>query len=110
MVSVVYPVYHTGFSTGGSIAVMSAAIVEQGVELMLFGMGTVVLFLALLVLATTLMSRLVTRYFPEPEPAPVPARPASAPVVADTELVAVISAAIHRHRKGRGRDHTERGQ
>ena len=89
---------------------MSADIVEQGVELMLFGMGTVVLFLGLLVLATTLMSRIVTRYFPEPEPAPAPARAAITPVAADTEVVAVISAAIRQHRLRRGRDHSERGQ
>ena len=64
---------------------MSASIVEQGVELMLFGMGTVILFLGLLVLATTLMSRMLARYFPEPEPAPVPVRVASTPVAGDSE-------------------------
>ena len=84
---------------------MSASIVEQGVELMLFGMGTVIVFLGLLVLATTVMSRLVARYFPEPEPAPAPVRvagPTSA--AADDELVAVISAAIHQHRSRRRQD------
>ena len=80
---------------------MSASIVEQGVELMLFGMGTVIVFLGLLVLATTLMSRLVSRYFPEPEPAVSPARVASPTSVADDELVAVIGAAIHQHRSRR---------
>jgi oxaloacetate decarboxylase gamma subunit len=80
---------------------MQGDIVSQGLELMLFGMGTVVVFLALLVLATTGMSRFVGRYFPEPE-APVQAalrrlhshkQPAE-----DPNLVAVISAAIHQHR------------
>ena len=87
---------------------MSASIVDQGVELMLFGMGTVILFLGLLVLATTLMSRMLVRYFPEPEPAP--ARVAGTPVAGDSELVAVISAAIHQHRNRQQRDHTQRGQ
>ncbi len=86
---------------------MSASIVEQGVELMLFGMGTVIVFLGLLVLATTVMSRLVSRYFPEPEPAPAPAPvrvagPTSASP--DDEVVAVISAAIHQHRNRRRQD------
>ena len=61
MVSIVYPVYHIGFCASGIVAAMSASIVEQGVELMLFGMGTVILFLGLLVLATTLMSRMLAR-------------------------------------------------
>ena len=77
---------------------MSTSIVDQGVELMLFGMGTVILFLGLLVLATTLMSRILARYCPEPEPTPTPARVPGTPVAADSELVAVISAAIHQHR------------
>ncbi len=84
---------------------MSASIVEQGVELMLFGMGTVIVFLGLLVLATTVMSRLVSRYFPEPEPAPAPVRVAGPTSAApDDELVAVISAAIHQHRNRRRQD------
>ena len=45
---------------------MQGDIVAQGVELMLYGMGTVVLFLAALVLVTTGMSGFITRFFPEP--------------------------------------------
>jgi oxaloacetate decarboxylase gamma subunit len=76
-------------------------ILSQGVELMLYGMGTVVVFLALLVASTMAMSRLVTRHFPEPEAPAVaaPTRSAGAAGAADdAELIAVISAAIHRHR------------
>ena len=69
---------------------------------MLYGMGTVVLFLALLVLATTAMSGIVSRYFPQPEPPPVTARVRSPGEAATTELdpgvVAVITAAIAQHR------------
>ncbi len=43
---------------------MQDQIINQGVELMLYGMGTVVLFLALLVVATGLMSHLLARYRP----------------------------------------------
>lgn len=84
---------------------MSNDIVNQGLELMLYGMGTVVVFLALLVVITSTMSRLMERYFPEP-PAPVPARVAvpSRPAAASTpseEVVAAISAAIHQHRQNK---------
>lgn len=82
---------------------MQGDIVAQGLELMLYGMGTVVLFLALLVLATTGMSGLITRYFPQPEPPSVTARErgagkAAAPQL-DPGVVAVITAAIHQHRR-----------
>jgi oxaloacetate decarboxylase gamma subunit len=81
---------------------MQGDIVAQGIELMLYGMGTVVLFLALLVLATTGMSGLITRYFPQPELPPVSARERAAGKAVAPELdpgvVAVITAAIHKHR------------
>ena len=73
---------------------MRTEIIQQGLELMVFGMGTVVIFLALLVFATGVMSRTVQRLLPDPEPEP--ANPAPTPI-ADTELIAVISAAIHQH-------------
>lgn len=77
---------------------MEMGLFEQGLELMLYGMGTVVAFLTLLVFATGLMSIIITRYFPvEAEvDEPRPAMPA-----ADTTLLAVIAAAIHKHRSGR---------
>jgi oxaloacetate decarboxylase gamma subunit len=81
---------------------MQGDIIAQGMELMLYGMGTVLLFLGLLVLAVTGMSGFIIRYFPSPEPPPVTARVRSAGKAATTELdpgvVAVITAAIHQHR------------
>lgn len=80
---------------------MQGDIVAQGVELMLYGMGTVVLFLAALVLVTTGMSGFITRFFPEPEPPPVIAKERGAGKAVAAELdpgiVAVITAAIHQH-------------
>ena len=68
---------------------------------MLYGMGTVVVFLSLLVVSTVAMSRLVTRYFPEPQvllqAAPQP-QPGEAGPVDDPELIAVVTAAVHRYR------------
>jgi oxaloacetate decarboxylase gamma subunit len=69
-------------------------LVNDGVELMLFGMGTVVVFLTLLVFVTTAMSALVQRYLPPP-PAP-PATPG--PSEDRDRLMAVIGAAVHKRR------------
>ena len=82
---------------------MQDDIVGQGVELLVYGMATVVVFLALLVVITTAMSRLVTRYFPEAElaaAAPLQKATASRPDN-DPQLIAAISGAVHRHRANR---------
>ena len=76
---------------------MQADLINQGLELALIGMGTVFLFLILLIGATTLMSALLQRLVPESAPGDAGTAPASAPG-ADDELVAVIGAAIRRHR------------
>jgi oxaloacetate decarboxylase gamma subunit len=67
-------------------------LMASGVELMLVGMGTVFVFLTLLVIATTLMSRIVLRIAP-----PQPDAPADGQ--SDATLVAVIAAAIAKHRE-----------
>ena len=82
---------------------MQGDLLDQGLELMLFGMGTVLAFLSVLVLSITLMSWILARYFPLvelPSVAPVKSPPAGVSGVGteDANLVAVISAAIHRHR------------
>jgi len=77
------------------------SLVSQGAELMVFGMGTVIIFLALLVVATTGMSKVVTRFFPVAEPV-VPPKKNLPPAAADKQtLVAVITAAIHQHRQAK---------
>jgi oxaloacetate decarboxylase gamma subunit len=78
---------------------MQNEIISQGVNLMLLGMGVVFVFLTLLVFATTFMSAIITRYFPEPLPSPVKTTPVS-PATAQTDprLLAVIKAAIAEHR------------
>ena len=81
---------------------MDNSIVSQGVELMLYGMGTVVVFLALLVVITSAMSAIVNRYFPEaPVPVAVPSagRKSGPAAQVDGELVAAVSAAIAQHRR-----------
>lgn len=78
-------------------------LVAEGLVLMLVGMGTVFVFLTALVLATVAMSRLLAR-FPDAVATveTVAPRPSSAPT-GDVDLVAVIAAALHRHRQGPAR-------
>lgn len=77
---------------------MQGDIVSQGVELMLYGMGTVVVFLALLVVMTSAMSMLVMRFFPEAQPVIADKAPVRTATGDEPQLVAAISAAIKRHR------------
>lgn len=84
---------------------MSPTLFEQGVEIMLFGMGTVIAFLTLLVLAMGAMTWLLGQFYPTPQS---PALPDSAATPEENqrvseELLAVISAAVHRHRQQTGR-------
>jgi oxaloacetate decarboxylase gamma subunit len=65
---------------------MQATLMDQGVTLMLVGMGTVFVFLTLLVAMMSIMAQVITRLTPAAEEA-----------VSDEE-VAAISAAIAQHR------------
>jgi oxaloacetate decarboxylase (Na+ extruding) subunit gamma len=69
---------------------------------MLLGMGFVFVFLTVLVIATTLMSKIILQFFKE-APAQTAisaqARPAALPGGQPPELMAAISAAIHLHRQ-----------
>lgn len=71
---------------------MPSDLIAQGFELMLVGMGTVFVFLTVLVFATTAMSRLVSRFFP-PEEVPLTTEGVS------SEEVAAITVAIARYRQ-----------
>jgi len=76
---------------------MEVDLFQQGVDLMLYGMGTVFAFLILLVGAIYLMSLVITRFFPEPVQPEVAVR--LAPVAAvEPRVQAVIQAAIDKHR------------
>lgn len=67
---------------------MQNELINEGLTLMLAGMGTVFVFLTALVIAMTLMSRLVLRF-----------QPASGSSGASDEEVAAIAAAITEHRR-----------
>ncbi len=70
----------------------------NGVNLMLLGMGIVFTFLAILVVALNGMSRLAASIAGPEEPATSSSGTARE---SDAELIAVITAAINRFRKGK---------
>lgn len=78
---------------------MQPTLFEQALDLLIFGMGTVFVFLAILVIAINLMSRFVSTFFPEaivPETTFAPVKPS--PEELDKTTLAVIQAAIRQHR------------
>lgn len=78
---------------------MQSTLFEQALELLVFGMGTVYVFLALLVIAVNVMSRLIETCFPEPVVVDVqPTRTRTDGNLVDTRTLAIIQAAIHQHR------------
>lgn len=78
---------------------LTGSLSSQGLELAVFGMGTVFIFLSLLIFATLLMSRLTLRYFPTPAPQPkVDKRSVETRSDDDSDLLAIISSAVRQHR------------
>lgn len=85
---------------------MQTSLFDHALQLLIFGMGTVFVFLILLVVAVNLMSRFVQQYFPEPialEPHPLAPETDSSKGHTDLDPVtlAAIQAAIHLHRNKR---------
>lgn len=77
---------------------MDALLISQGLDLMLYGMGTVFTFLTLLVGLTGLMSRAVMHFSPEePAETEVSTHQIHSAIV-DKKIVKVIQAAIDQHR------------
>ena len=80
---------------------MSSSLIEQGFNLMLFGMGTVFVFLTILIFATGFMSKFITRYFPEKIVEAKPNKKKTAALGATSVAPAtlkIIQAAIDSHR------------
>ena len=81
---------------------MQESLMQQGLDITVFGMGIVFTFLLVLVICTSIMSRVITRFLPEPEAATTPA-PGALPHghSGDERLKKVIKAAIEQHRNRR---------
>ena len=74
-------------------------LLGQGLQLTLFGMGTVFVFLVLLIFATRAMSALAVRWSPPADTQEVDSRPD--PSTHDPRLLAAIAAAVRLYREGR---------
>ncbi|MBV1788843.1 OadG family protein [Marinobacterium sp. D7] len=79
-------------------------LLSEGLELLVFGMGFVFVFLTLLVISTGFMSKLVNKYMPAPAPQAKRARanasalPKANSGAKNDELIAVMTAAVHKYR------------
>ncbi|MCP5326192.1 MAG: OadG family protein [Oceanospirillaceae bacterium] len=72
-------------------------LMADGLGLLVLGMGTVFVFLTILIFATGIMSKLVMRFAPEPVAVPVKPTQAKAPA-ADPQLLKVLSTAVKEYR------------
>lgn len=78
---------------------MNSKLLQDGLDMTLYGLGAVMAFLLVLVFATIIMSALVRRFFPDPEPLePAERGLAVASQTPDQRMLRVITAAIARHR------------
>ena len=74
---------------------MGTSLLQQGLNLTLYGMGAVLAFLTLLVIATALMSACVRRFFPADQFGETLPQQADSPV--DAHTLKVIQQAIDQH-------------
>ena len=88
-------------SKQGATLMQDTNLLNEGLALMGMGMGFVFVFLTVLVITVTLMSGVVRRFQPA-APAPAVKRSTGSAAAAthqDEEVMAVISAAVHRYRR-----------
>ena len=81
---------------------MQPSLIDQGLDLMLYGMGTVFVFLTILVFATALMSRIVNA-FSKAELDQTEVGPMQSNVTVDAPSAQVLEAiklAVKAHRQG----------
>ena len=76
---------------------METNLIMEGFKFMALGMGTVFLFLIVMIFMMNFMSSIIHKFFPEPQ--------ASATASVDTQkdnkkIIAAITAAISHHRQG----------
>jgi oxaloacetate decarboxylase gamma subunit len=69
--------------------------VFEGLKIMLIGMGTVFMFLIVMIIMMNIMSRVIHRFFPEPNDVENNVGPAQK---SNAKKIAAITAAIMHHR------------
>jgi oxaloacetate decarboxylase (Na+ extruding) subunit gamma len=75
---------------------METNLVIEGFKFMGLGMGTVFVFLIIMIVCMNIMSSIIHKFFPEPE---LKAAPTAAPTD-NKKITAAITAAIKHHREG----------
>jgi len=77
---------------------METNLIAEGFKFMALGMGTVFLFLIILIVMMNLMSVVLHKFFPEPSAANL--EPKTPNQQDNKKIIAAISAAISHHRQG----------
>jgi oxaloacetate decarboxylase gamma subunit len=75
---------------------METNLIIEGFKFMGLGMGTVILFLVIMIVCMNIMSYVVHKFFPEPQVSLEPA----VSTAKNKKIVAAITAAISHHRQG----------
>jgi len=78
---------------------MEINLVEEGLKFMVLGMGTVFLFLILMIGVLNLQAYIIQKYFPETPAQPKPQAGNKTPVKDDKKVVAAIVGAISAYKK-----------
>ena len=78
---------------------MEANLVAEGLKFMLLGMGTVFLFLVIMILMMYAQEKVIKRLFPEPNEGAVPVSSAAQTQQSKKNIVAAIVAAIIEDKK-----------
>jgi len=76
---------------------MDTNLIAEGFKFMALGMGTVFLFLIILIFLMNAMSIIIHKFFPEPEPLE---SGTTKKANNNTKVIAAITAAIAHHRQG----------
>ena len=76
---------------------METNLIVEGFKFMGLGMGTVFLFLIIMIFAMNIMSKILNKFFPEVQPNLDAGR---SPKQDNKKVVAAITAAIKHHREG----------
>jgi oxaloacetate decarboxylase gamma subunit len=83
------------FTTAYAEISMDSQLISQGLDLMLYGMGTVFVFLTVLVVITTFMSTTVAKFAQQPDP---DIQPQTSSAQVEPRIVQAIQAALNKHR------------
>ena len=79
---------------------METNLVLEGFKFMGLGMGTVFLFLIVMIFSMNIMSKVLNRFFPEPEVNIAPSATTNAAPKDNKKVIAAITAEIKHHREG----------